>query len=361
MKIELHEISIRDLAKGYENNLETGSVVGYGGILDIRPPYQREFIYKDAQRNAVIETVRQGFPLNVMYWVVREDGTYEVLDGQQRTISVCGFVNDHFTVNYVGFDNLQKDEREQILNYKLQIYFCEGTDSEKLKWFRTINIAGERLTDQELRNAVYHGSWVTDAKRWFSKTNGPGYRIGKDYLSGSPIRQEFLETALDWISGGKIEEYMSQHQHDANADELWNYFRNVIDWVQATFPTYRKEMKGIDWGKLHGRFKDQSYDVTELESRIAKLMADDDVTKKSGIYEYVLTGEERCLNVRAFSETMKRGAYERQSGNCPKCGKHFSFAQMEADHITPWSAGGKTVTENCQMLCKDCNRRKAGK
>ena len=359
MKIELHEILVRELVKDYVDNHEEG-VMGYGGRLNIRPPYQREFVYKDKQRDAVIDTVQKKFPLNVMYWVVNGDN-FEVLDGQQRTISLCQFVHGVFSVNNLYFRSLTNDKQEQILNYKLMIYFCEGTDSEKLDWFRTINIAGEKLYEQELRNAVYTGSWLTDAKLKFSKTNCAAYLLGKDYVSGSPIRQEYLETAIDWINDGKIEEYMARNQHAQNANELWLYFQSVIQWVKATFPTYRKEMKGLQWGGFYNRFKNEFYDTAKLEKRTTKLMADDDVTKKSGIYEYVLTNDERHLNIRSFTETMRRGAYERQNGICPHCKKHFGMEQMEADHITPWHEGGKTVPENCQMLCKDCNRRKAGK
>ncbi|MCL2349277.1 MAG: HNH endonuclease, partial [Planctomycetaceae bacterium] len=247
---------------------------------------------------------------------------------------------------------------EQILNYKLMVYFCSGTDSEKLEWFKTINIAGKELTNQELRNAVYSGSWVTDAKRYFSKNSRP--KIGDEYLNGSANRQDYLETAIDWINDGKIEEYMSRNQHAQNANELWLYFQVVIQWVKATFPTYRKEMKGIPWGKLYNRFKSKSFDTAKLEERIKTLMADDDVTNKKGVYEYVLTGEERCLNIRTFTDSMKRGAFERQNGLCPKCKKTFEIEQMEGDHITPWHEGGKTTSENCWMLCKDCNRRKSG-
>ncbi|GHT31645.1 hypothetical protein FACS1894214_3150 [Planctomycetales bacterium] len=359
MNIELHEILVKDLVKGYIDNQEAG-VIGYGGKLNIRPPYQREFVYKEQQRDAVIQTVQKNFPLNVMYWVKTGDN-YEVLDGQQRTISVCQYVKGGFGLDNVKFDNLPKDKREQILNYKLMIYFCEGTDSEKLDWFRTINIAGEKLYDQELRNAVYTGSWLADAKLKFSKSNCAAYLLGKDYVTGSPIRQEYLETAIEWINGGKIEEYMSIHQHNKNADELWLYFQAVIQWVQTTFPKYRKEMKGLNWGKLYNDYKSKRFDTNALETTITKLMIDDDVSNKKGIYEYVLTGEERCLNIRAFSDSMKRGAYERQGGICPKCKKHFDIEQMEGDHITPWHEGGKTDTDNCQMLCKDCNRRKSGK
>jgi hypothetical protein len=360
MNIELKEILVRDLVAEYADNQEDG-VVGYGGKLDIRPPYQREFIYKDKQRDAVIDTIQKEFPLNVMYWAVRDDGNFEVIDGQQRTISVCQYVSSDFPINGLAFRNLPNDKREQILNYKLMIYFCEGTDSEKLDWFRTINIAGEKLTEQELRNAVYSGSWVTDAKRYFSRRNCAAYKIGSDYLNGSAIRQEYLETAIEWFSEGKIEGYMSQHQHDANASALWIYFQSVMSWVTATFTTYRKFMKGVNWGTLYNKYKDEVYDTAHIEEEAARLILDDDVTKKSGIYSYILTQDEKYLSIRTFSDATKQKIYEKQGGICVKCKKQFKIEEMEADHIAPWHEGGKTIDENCQMLCKDCNRKKSGK
>lgn len=358
MNIELKEIKVRDLTKGYEDNQEDG-VIGYDGKLDIRPPYQREFIYKDKQRDAVIDTITKKFPLNVMYWAVREDGEFEIIDGQQRTISICQYVNNDFSINGLAFHNLPKDKQEEILDYELMVYFCEGTDSEKLEWFKTINIAGEKLTDQELRNAVYSGSWVTDAKRYFSKNSRP--KIGDEYLGGSANRQEYLETAIKWISEGHIEDYMSKNQHEPNANELWLYFQSVINWVKAVFPKYRREMKGIDWGFLYNEFKDQKYDSAKLETEVAKLMEDEDVGNKKGIYTYVLTRKEKYLHIRAFSPNQRREAYERQKGICPVKKKHYPIEEMEADHITPWHLGGKTTAENCQMLSKEANREKGGK
>lgn len=360
MEIELKEITVRELTNGYEDNNEAG-VVGYGSKLDIRPPYQREFIYKDKQRDAVITTLTKDFPLNVMYWSVREDGNFEVIDGQQRTISVCQYVNGDFAYENRYFHNLQDDEQEQILNYKLTVYLCSGTDSERLDWFRTINIAGERLTDQELRNAVYAGSWVSDVKRYFSKTGCPAYGIGSDYLNGSPIRQDYLETAIKWISEGNIESYMAEHQHDQNASALWIYFQSVITWASTTFTKKRKFMKGVDWGSLYNKYKDEKFDTLKIEEETAKLIFDDDVTKKSGIYPFILTRNERYLSIRAFSDSIKQKVYEKQKGKCVVCGNHFEISAMEADHITPWHEGGKTIKVNCQMLCKDDNRRKSGK
>jgi hypothetical protein len=359
MKIELKEITVRDLTDDYQDNEEAG-VVGYGGKLDIRPAYQREFIYKDKQRDAVIETVMKDFPLNVMYWAVREDGGFEVIDGQQRTISISQFVEGDFAFQGRYFHNFQKDEQEQILDYKLMVYLCSGTDSEKLEWFKTINIAGVKLSDQELRNAVYHGSWVTDAKRYFSKNGCPAHGIGGDYLSGAYNRQEYLETAVEWINRGDVEGYMAIRQHAPNANELWLYFHGVIAWVKATFPRTRKEMKTVAWGLLYNEFQGASLDPVKLEAEVSRLMADEDVTKKTGIYSYVLDGRERHLNIRAFTPNQKREAYERQEGLCPVCKDTFRLEDMEADHITPWHEGGKTEAANCQMLCRDDNRRKGG-
>ena len=360
MKIEPKEITVAMLTDGFADNAEQG-VIAYGGKLDIRPPYQREFIYKDKQRDAVLDTVRKNYPLNVMYWAVREDGHFEVIDGQQRTLSICQYVNGDYSINGLAFHNLKDDQKKQILDYKLMLYLCSGTDSERLEWFRTINISGVELTEQELRNAVYAGPWTADAKRYFSKTGCPAYGLASDYMRGSPIRQEYLETAIAWHSDDKIEEYMSKHQHDTNATPLWQYFQRVVGWVKATFPEYRREMKGVDWGALYNRFKDTEPDTDDLEKRIAKLMMDDDVERKAGIYPFVLDKDERHLNIRAFSDNMKREAYERQKGLCAKCRQKFLIDEMEGDHIKPWHAGGKTNAANCQMLCLDDNRRKSGK
>lgn len=366
MKIELHKIKISEVVEGYKDSAEEG-VSAFGGKLDIRPKYQREFVYSGKQRDEVIKTVKNGFPLNVMYWVKKEDENFEVLDGQQRTISIAQYVNGDFSIEFNGrtamFHNLTKEEQEQILNYELMIYHCEGTDKEKLDWFRIINIAGEKLTDQELRNAVYTGPWLSDAKLKFSKTNCVAYLLANDggqLLSGSPIRQEYLETALSWINNEEIEGYMSKHQHDKNADELWQYFQEVIHWVRKTFPYYRKEMANVNWGELYNEFKDKKINSEKLEVKIKELMQDEDVTKKSGIYPYLLTDKEKYLSIRAFTPNMKREAYEKQKGVCCACKKEFQIGGMEADHIDPWHEGGKTIVKNCQMLCKECNRRKSG-
>ncbi len=363
MKIELQKISVREVITGYKDSAEEG-VVAFGGKLDIRPKYQREFVYKGHQRDAVIETIKNGFPLNVMYWVKTNEGNYEVLDGQQRTISIGQYVNGDFSLNNFNFHNLTDEEQEQILDYELMIYFCEGTDREKLDWFKIINIAGEKLTDQELRNAVYTGPWLSDAKLKFSKTNCAAYLLANDggqLVNGSPIRQEYLETALSWINNEKIEDYMAKHQHDKNAEELWNYFQDVIAWVRETFTNYRKEMKGVEWGTLYNKYKDAKYDSKKIEKEILTLINDDEVQNIKGIYTYILTRDERNLNLRQFDDKIKRKTFEKQKGICVWCKKKFKFEEMEADHITPWSKDGKTTLENCQMLCLKDNRTKSGK
>ncbi len=242
------------------------------------------------------------------------------------------------------------------------VYLCSGTDSEKLEWFKTINIAGEKLTDQELRNAVYSGTWVTDAKRYFSKTGCPAYGIGSDYLTGSPIRQDYLETAIEWINNGDVEGYMGVHQNDPTAIELWNYFQSAISWVSATFTVKRTRfMKTVDWGTLYNKFKSEKLDPAAIETETAKLIGDDEVERKSGIYPYILTRDEKYLGIRTFTDSIKQKVYEKQDGICLICKKPFNIAEMEGDHIVSWKDGGKTVEANCQMLCKIDNRTKSGR
>ena len=252
MKIQLLDLTVRDLVAGYFDDGE-GGVRGYGGKLDIRPPFQREFIYKGKQREAVITSILRGFPLNVMYWSVREDGTFEIIDGQQRTISIAQYVTSIFSVDDLYFHNQPLEVQDQVLDYDLMVYVCAGTHRDKLDWFRTVNIAGEKLYDQELRNAVYSGSWVSDAKRYFSKTGSPAAGRGGDYMSGSPIRQDYLETVIKWRSDADdtdINDYMGIHQHDTSAAPLWEYFMAVIDWLESTFTRKRKKiMRGVDWGR----------------------------------------------------------------------------------------------------------------
>ena len=377
MNIRLVHIKVRDLFNGYKDNGDNG-VVAYGGKLDVRPAYQREFVYKPEQQQAVIDTLSKGYPLNVMYWADHGNGHYELIDGQQRTLSICTFLDGDFSCTGLfgikqpqAFHTLPEDRREQLLDYELTVYICDGTESEKLEWFKTINIAGEELTDQELRNAVYTGPWVSDAKRYFSKTGCVAYGLGNQYLKGTANRQDYLETVIYWYGDREnpkqsIEECMMKHQLDPNAKDLWDYFQCVIEWVKELFPTYRKEMKGLPWGIYYNRYHKNTYDPKALEQEIATLMADEDVTKKSGIYKYVLekaigNDDPSLLNIRPFSDSQKRTVYTQQGGICACCGKKYKYEEMEGDHIKPWSKGGKTEIENLQMLCRDCNRRKSNK
>lgn len=360
MNIELRQIPIKELVEDYVNDEDDG-VVGYDGKLNIRPKYQREFVYKDKQRDEVINTVRKDFPLNVMYWVDNGNDTYEVLDGQQRTISICEYVDGTYSIDNEYFHTLQPDAQEQILDYKVMVYFCTGTDTEKLDWFKIINIAGEELTNQELRNAIYTGPWLTEAKRYFSKNGCAAYEIANKYLKGVSIRQEYLETVIKWISNNKIEKYMADSQFEKNCNELWLYFNNVITWVKTLFPNYRKEMKGIDWGLLYNKHNTDSFDARTLENTIVELMQDDDVTSKQGIYKFLITKNEKYLSLRVFDDKQKRAIYEKQKGICVKCEEHFQINEMEGDHIIAWSKGGKTTLDNCQMLCKGCNATKSNK
>jgi len=372
MDITLKPVTIRDVVAGYEDNGQ-GGVVALGGKLNVRPAYQREFVYDDDQRAAVMKTIRKRFPLNVMYWADNGDGTYEVLDGQQRTISFCQYVDGDYSIdvdgNPKGFFNLTPTQQEEILDYELLVYVCEGSQEQKLDWFETINIAGLKLTDQELRNAAYVGPWLSHAKSIFSKANGAANQLASKHHNADVLRQGLLELALKWISGGKVGQYMADHQHDPNANELWTYFRNVIEWAQATFPTWRKEMRAVAWGPLYDKFGKALHDTDALEAQVKKLMADDDVTKKRGIYPYVLDGDVRHLSIRAFTDQQKREAYERQNGHCGN-GKHcltpgnadgqqvFELEAMHGDHMIPWSKGGRTEASNCRMLCVPCNLNK---
>lgn len=357
MEITKLDITIREVAFGFKDDADEG-VVGYGGILNIRPKYQREFVYKDKQRDAVIDTIKKNYPLNVIYWAKNEDGTYEVLDGQQRTISFCSYINNDFSINYRSFENLTKEEKDQILDYKLMVYVCKGSEIEKLEWFKVINIAGVQLSPQELRNAVYTGNWLTSAKTIFSKSNCPAYLLGNKYLNKTLNRQEYLETALKWISEGLIEEYMSIHQHDENASPLWEYFRSVIEWVESVFAVYRNEMKSVEWGELYNNFSKNNYDRDLIEVKIKSLMEDEEVQKKTGIYYFIFDNKEKHLNLRLFSSKDKRILYEKQNGKCPYCKDEFAIESMDADHIMPWVKGGRTTLENGQLLCKSCNRSK---
>lgn len=373
LTIEEKKVTVGEIVKGYINNDDQG-IRGYNGLLDIRPPYQREFIYNEQEQQAVITTVLNGYPLNIMYWVKRNEDAecpYEVMDGQQRTLSLCEYVAGKFAYDYMNFFNLPADVQKKILNYELTIYVCEGEESEKLEWFKNINIAGKPLNEQEIRNAVYAGPFVSDAKRYFSKTNCAAYRLGKDLVNGSPIRQDFFKKALEWMADhetrkGKPQSavgYMSVHQHDLNAMPIWTYFQTVLRWAMDTFnmKKFKKIMKGLDWACFYDEYHEKALDIRAIEIQISELMGDDEIQKPQGIIPYVLTGSERYLDLRVFSDKIKLAVWEKQNHKCAICGKELDYEFMEGDHIIPWCDGGRTTIENCQMLCRNCNRTKGGR
>lgn len=380
MEIELKLIKVKDVFKGFVDNDDDG-VFAFDGKLAIRPPYQREFVYDSDKSEAVLQTVIKSFPLNIMYWVQTkgekfdsQDSEFEILDGQQRTLSLMKYLKHQFSIELEGkkyyWDSLPDDVYNTIMEYELMVYVCKGTTSEKLDWFRVVNIGGEKLTDQELRNSVYTGEWLTDAKKYFSKRTCAAKRLSDKYITGDPNRQELLEKALKGICENKkiknITDYMSEHQKDSNASELWEYFQKVIDWIENTFPKYYADMKGVDWMHLYNKYGSNTYDSTKNAEETKRLHLDDDVQKYSGIYEFLLARPTdpyagRFLNLRGFEERDKIAAYNKQKGICPVCKKHFEYDEMEGDHKKPWSKGGHTVPENCQMLCKECNEKKSNK
>lgn len=378
MTITEIKVPVGALVQGFEQDDTTGRVRAWRGKLDVRPEYQREYVYDDKQRDAVINTVLNGFPLNIMYFVKRDDGTYEVLDGQQRIISLCQFVNNSAIsfdrpsktnvgkFDTVNFPNLFDEEVAAFMNYKLQVYICEGTEKEKIDWFQVINIAGEELEPQEILNAVLHSKWLTDAKSVFSRRNCAAQKKYGKYLSGDVIRQKYLETAFRWkaddesISGkDAVSQFMQKHRGDEKADDLWKYVEDVFSWVQKNFgKTIDKSMKGVEWGLLYNAHRDDTLDPDQLQADMKKLLADPEVKRKSGIYEYLLTDEEKLLSLRQFEEHDRVSMYHAQNGKCAMCGKHFAIEEMHADHIKPWSKGGKTEISNGQMLCAECNLKK---
>lgn len=379
MTITEKKVPVREIVQGYFEDTATSRVTAWGGRLDVRPEYQREYVYGVGQRDAVINTVLQGFPLNIMYFVRRPDDTYEVLDGQQRIISLCQYAQNQFSVSIpsktlpgkfdsVNYPNLFAEQARAFDEYELQIYICEGTEQEKIDWFQVINIAGMPLEKQEILNAVLHSAWLTDAKSAFSRKNCAAYRFYGKYLNGDCIRQKFLETAFRWAADSEhitgknaVADYMRAHRQDTSADALWKYFEDVFKWVQTNFGKYDKSMKGVEWGLLYNAHHNENLDPAWLQRRAATLLADSEVQKKSGIYEYLLTGNEKTMNLRQFGEDERQTLYHRQNGRCACCGALFDYKDMHADHIVPWSKGGRTTLENGQMLCAKCNWEKSNK
>ena len=378
MVINEMKLKIRDLIQGYNEDNATNRVVAWGGKLDVRPEYQREFVYDDAKRDAVINTVLNGFPLNIMYFVDRKDGTYEVLDGQQRIISICRYYSGGkggFSVKIpaatggfdtVNYPNLFPDKKDTFMDYELTVYVCQGTDREKLDWFQVINIAGAVLTKQEIRNALYHGSWLTDAKSAFSRRSCAAYRNYGKYMKGDYIRQDYLETVFSWKAAAEgftgkdaVVEFMQAHRYEADANDLWAYFEAVFDWVKHVFGSVPdKSMQGVAWGLLYNKHRHDNLDPVWMQQQVRELMANEEGMKKSGIYQYVLEGDEKILQPRQFDKSTAMTMYEKQCHRCAMCGEEKDFKDMHADHIVPWSKGGKTEISNCQMLCISCNEKK---
>lgn len=388
MKTTLHtDWTVKDICKGfiYDKN-ENKGLFGLDGDLIIQPEYQRNYIYGDGKKDvAVVESLLRGYPLGLIYFVKNEDGKYEVLDGQQRITSFARFVNKSwpFSVEWKGkiryFDSLDKDDRDRILDSPLTIYVCEGEPSEIQEWFEIINMAGVPLVKQELRNSAYHGPFVTKARAEFSNTGNANMNRWQTYISGDPKRQAILEAALDWVSGGKIEQYMAAHRNDDNIDQLKNHFDTVIDWVDSLFDYTGKEMCGRDWGRLYTLYHGNSYNKNAITRRVEELLDDSQVTDKKGIFEFILGGETdySLLNIRVFDEKTKKEVYKEQTNtakaknisNCPLCAvghgnlakRIYKLTEMDADHVTAWSKGGSTDKSNCQMLCKTHNKAKGNR
>lgn len=385
MEIKRVAITIKDLCEGYINESETDieqGVYAYGGKLCVRPAFQRSFVYNKKQENAVIDTALKGFPLNIMYWVDNGDGTYDCLDGQQRTISLCNFVDgiSSFSApwlngnkkNYIHtIQRIDPDMAERFMNYELEVYICKGTKAEQMEWFRTINIAGAELFPQELRNASYVSKWLTDAKRYFSKADAsstakcPAERLGGQYTNKNANRQEILEQIISWriesAEDADICQYMEDHIHDEDASDLWNYFNNVINWINEIFPgVYDKGMASVNWGALYNHYSGDDLDPDDICAKFDELIEfkaskelDVSVAK---IVEYCITRDEKLLKHRKFSEAQRSTLYNRQKGICPDCGQHFLKADMQAHHKVPWYNGGITELSNGVMLCTGCHK-----
>ena len=388
MKTTLHtDWTVDDICKGFIFDKNEGKgLFGLGGKLIIQPEYQRNYIYGDGKKDvAVVESLLKGYPLGLIYFVLNKDGLYEVLDGQQRITSFARFRNNswRFAVNWKGkvryFDSLDKDDQDRIKQTKLTIYVCEGEPSEIQEWFETINIAGVPLVKQELRNASYHGPFVTKARAVFSNTDNANMNRWQTYVKGDPKRQAILETALDWVSDGDIDGYMAMHRNDTGIDELKNHFDTVIDWIDSIFEYTGSEMCGRDWGRLYRLYHTKAYSKDKVTARVEELLADTQVQDNKGIFEYILGGEQdtALLNVRVFDDKTKKAVYDKQTkdanthnkSNCPYCAmghdnnakRIYRLNEMDADHVTAWSKGGATDVSNCQMLCKTHNRAKGNR
>lgn len=386
MLTTLKTYTVQEICNGFVyNELEGKGLFGLGGKLTIQPEYQRNYIYADGKKDvAVIQSILKGYPLGLIYFNKVADDKFEVLDGQQRITSIGRYVTGKFAVKDQNdleqhFSGLPQELQDKILNTELLIYECQGSESEIKEWFKTINIAGVPLNNQELLNAVYSGPFVTLAKAEFSNSQNANVQMWSAYINGSVNRQDFLATALDWVSHGHIGDYMSQHRRDDNINELKTYFTSVVDWASSVFIDVKNEMCGLEWGRLYEQYHQNAYNPAEVSQRLHELYADPYVTNKRGVVEYILGGcsDTKLLNIRIFGEADKQTVYEQQTitareqgiSNCPLCAmsndanhdRIWKLSEMDADHVTAWSKGGSTDISNCQMLCKTHNRAKGNK
>lgn len=387
MKTTLNtDITIQDICEGFVyNELEGKGLFGLSGKLTIQPEYQRNYFYADGKRDvAVIESILKGYPIGLIYFNKVSEDKLEVLDGQQRITSFGRFVKGHFAIKDENgmeqyFHGIAVDKQDKILGTKLLIYECEGVESEIKEWFKTINIAGVPLNDQELLNAVYSGPFVTLAKQEFSNSQNANIQKWAAYIKGSANRQDFLECALDWVSKGSIDDYMSRHRYDNNITELKTYFNSVIDWISAVFMDVESEMRGLEWGRLYETYHNTAYDPAKVSRQVHSLLEDPYIRNRKGIFEYILGGsvDTKLLDVRVFDEATKKAVYAEQTAlakakglsNCSLCAighdanKHkiWSLSDMDADHVSAWSKGGATDIRNCQMLCRTHNQAKGNR
>lgn len=389
MKTELKtSISVKEICDGFVySELEGKGLFGLSGKLTIQPEYQRNYIYASdggKREVAVIESILKGYPIGLIYFNKVSGDDFEVLDGQQRITSLGRFVTNKFAIKDNDgmeqyFSGFALDKKDIILKTKLLIYQCEGTESEIKEWFKTINISGVPLKEQELLNAVYSGQFVTLAKEEFSNTQNANIQKWTAYIKGNANRQDYLECALNWVSKDNIGDYMSRHRHDDNINELRIYFNTVLDWASTIFIDVESEMQGLEWGRLYEEYHRKSYNPSDVSIKVKALYGDPYVKKRKGIFEYILGGSQdtKLIEVRVFDEATKKAVFKKQTtsaetngdSNCPLCSlghdsnktKIWKLNEMDADHVTAWSKGGATNIENCQMLCKTHNRAKGNK